>query len=69
MDQAVAIDEVKKFIAEQDLNAETRDIPPVVTTQRTEAASRKKSPSSAPARPACPARIIWPSDGYQAHGI
>ncbi|WP_102048917.1 FAD-dependent oxidoreductase [Pygmaiobacter massiliensis] len=31
IDQAVAIDEVKKFIAVQDLNAETRYIPPVVT--------------------------------------
>lgn len=31
IDQAVAIDEVKKFIAAQDLNAETRYIPPVVT--------------------------------------
>ncbi|NLH00930.1 MAG: FAD-dependent oxidoreductase, partial [Clostridiales bacterium] len=30
IDQAVAIDEVKKFIAEQDLKAETRYIPPVV---------------------------------------
>lgn len=30
IDQAVAIDEVKKFIAKQDLNAETRYIPPVV---------------------------------------
>ena len=30
VDQAVAIDEVKKFIAQQDLNAETRYIPPVV---------------------------------------
>lgn len=31
IDQAVAIDEVKKFIAEKDLEAETRYIPPVVT--------------------------------------
>ncbi|MGN0714169.1 MAG: FAD-dependent oxidoreductase, partial [Anaerovoracaceae bacterium] len=30
IDEAVAIDEVKKFIAQQDLNAETRYIPPVV---------------------------------------
>ena len=30
VDQAVAIDEVKKFIAEQDLDAETRYVPPVV---------------------------------------
>lgn len=30
IDEAVAIDEVKKFIAEQDLKAETRYIPPVV---------------------------------------
>ncbi len=30
IDKAVAIDAVKKFIAEQDLNAETRYIPPVV---------------------------------------
>jgi NADPH-dependent glutamate synthase beta subunit-like oxidoreductase len=30
VDQAVAIDEVKKFIAKQDLDAETRYIPPVV---------------------------------------
>lgn len=30
IDQAVAIDEVKKFIAHQDLNAETRYIPPIV---------------------------------------
>lgn len=30
IDQAVAIDEVKKFIAQQDLNAENRYIPPVV---------------------------------------
>ena len=30
IDQAVAIDAVKKFLAEQDLNAETRYIPPVV---------------------------------------
>lgn len=30
IDQAVAIDEVKKFIAAQDLNAETRFVPPVV---------------------------------------
>lgn len=30
VDQAVAIDEVKKYIAKQDLNAETRYIPPVV---------------------------------------
>lgn len=30
VDQAVAIDEVKKFIAQQDLNAETRYIPPVI---------------------------------------
>lgn len=30
VDQAVAIDEVKKFIAQQDLNAATRYIPPVV---------------------------------------
>ena len=29
IDQAVAIDAVKKFIAEQDLNAETRYVPPV----------------------------------------
>ena len=29
VDQAVAIDEVKKFIAEQDLNAETRYVPPM----------------------------------------
>lgn len=31
IDQALAIDEVKKFIAMRDLNAETRYIPPVVT--------------------------------------
>ncbi len=30
VDQAVAIDEVKKFIAQQDLKAETRYIPPVI---------------------------------------
>jgi len=30
IDQAVAIDAVKKFLAEQDLHAETRYIPPVV---------------------------------------
>ena len=30
IDQAVAIDAVKKFLAEQDLNADTRFIPPVV---------------------------------------
>lgn len=30
IDQAIAIDAVKKFIAEQDLNAETRYIPPTV---------------------------------------
>lgn len=30
IDQAVAIDEVKKFIAQQDLNAENRYIPPVI---------------------------------------
>lgn len=30
VDQAVAIDEVKKFIAEQDLHAETRYIPPII---------------------------------------
>ncbi|MCQ2510101.1 MAG: FAD-dependent oxidoreductase [Lachnospiraceae bacterium] len=30
IDEAVAIDAVKKFLAEQDLNAETRYIPPVV---------------------------------------
>ena len=30
IDQAVAIDAVKKFLAEQDLNADTRYIPPVV---------------------------------------
>lgn len=31
IDEAVAIDEVKKFIAQQDLDARTRYIPPVVT--------------------------------------
>ena len=31
IDQAVAIDEVKKFIAQKDLDAETRYIPPIVT--------------------------------------
>ncbi len=30
IDQAVAIDEVKKFIAQQDLDAETRYIPPII---------------------------------------
>ena len=30
VDQAIAIDEVKKFIAQQDLDAETRYIPPVI---------------------------------------
>ncbi len=30
IDEAVAIDEVKKFIAQQDLNAKTRYIPPIV---------------------------------------
>ncbi len=30
IDQAVAIDEVKKFIAKQDLDAETRYIPPII---------------------------------------
>ena len=30
VDQAVAIDAVKKFIAQQDLNAETRYVPPIV---------------------------------------
>lgn len=30
IDQAIAIDEVKKFIAQQDLNADTRYIPPVI---------------------------------------
>ena len=30
IDQAVAIDEVKKFIAEQDLHAKTRYIPPII---------------------------------------
>ncbi len=30
IDKAVAIDDVKRFIAEQDLNAETRYVPPVV---------------------------------------
>lgn len=30
VDQAIAIDEVKKFIAQQDLKAETRYIPPVI---------------------------------------
>ena len=35
VDQAVAIDEVKKFIAQQDLNAETRFIPqPVIPSNR-----------------------------------
>ena len=31
VDQAIAIDEVKKFIAQRDLDADTRYIPPVVT--------------------------------------
>lgn len=30
IDQAVAIDEVKKFIAEQDLHAQTRYVPPII---------------------------------------
>lgn len=30
VDQAIAIDEVKKFIAQQDLDAETRYVPPVI---------------------------------------
>jgi NADPH-dependent glutamate synthase beta subunit-like oxidoreductase len=30
IDQAIAIDEVKKFIAQRDINAETRYIPPIV---------------------------------------
>jgi len=30
LDRSVAIDDVKKFIAEQDLNAETRYVPPIV---------------------------------------
>ena len=30
IDQAVAIDEVKKFIAKQDLTAENRYIPPII---------------------------------------
>ena len=34
VDEAIAIDEVKKFIAQRDLDAETRYIPPVVTPTR-----------------------------------
>ena len=34
IDQAVAIDEVKKFIAQRDLDAATRYVPPVVTPTR-----------------------------------
>ena len=36
IDQAVSIDAVKKFIAEQDLNSETRYIPPVVIPSNVE---------------------------------
>ena len=49
IDQAVAIDEVKKFIAQQDLNAENRYIPPIVQPL-TVACSRKKLRLSARAR-------------------
>ncbi len=42
IDQAVAIDEVKRFIAQQDLNAETRYIPPVVTPTLQEGGFKQK---------------------------
>ena len=52
VDQAVAIDEVKRFIAQQDLDAATRFVPEKVR-------STSRSLSSAAARRACPAPITW----------
>lgn len=69
IDQAVAIDAVKKFLAEQDLNADTRYIPPVViASNRSGTIGPRKSPSSAPAlRSLC--RLLSGHQGLQAHGL
>ena len=56
VDQAVAIDAVKKFVAQQDLNAAHRYVPPVVQPSLCRGRGRKKLQSSAAARPGFPAR-------------
>ena len=61
VDQAVAIDAVKKFIAEQDLNAAHRYVPDGCPAVDCRARGRRRSPSSAAAPRACPAPIFWPS--------
>ena len=58
VDQAVAIDAVKKFIAEQDLNAAHATCP-TLSSRHCRARGRRRSPSSAAAPRACPAPIFW----------
>ncbi len=58
VDQAVAIDEVKRFIAQQDLEAATRFIPRKGHPSRAD--SMRRSPSSARGRRACPAHTSSP---------
>jgi len=53
VDEPVAIDFIKRFVADLDLNSETRYLP------RSKTKERKRSPSSAPALLDFPAPIIW----------
>lgn len=59
VDRAVAIDEIKKFVAEQELQADKRYIPKVITHRGIADPYWRRSLSSAPARPACRAPTIW----------
>ena len=59
IDGPIAIDEIKKFIADQDMNEKQRYIQKRGTTTAT-----KKLPSSVRARQVSPARITWPWMGY-----
>ena len=67
IDQAVAIDAVKKFLAEQDLHAETRYIPPVVVASSRLTGWDQKIAIIGPCGPV--RRVLSGHPRLQAHGL
>ena len=67
VDQAVSIDAVKKFLAEQDLKAETRYIPPVVIASNQKTHWTQKIAIIGGGRPE--RRLLSGDEGLQAHGV
>lgn len=57
LDEPIAIDEVKKFIADRDLQAQTRYVPPMVNPTGRPYSEKVAIIGSGPA--GCPAPTIW----------